>query len=55
MTKLLPEERIKDLRVERRLTGKELCELIGVPESTYNGYELGNCKKRYKSAVCTTK
>ena len=42
MTKLLPEERIKDLRVERRLTGKELCELIGVPESTYNGYELGN-------------
>ena len=42
MTKLLPEERIKDLRVERRLTGKELCELIGVPESTYNGYKLGN-------------
>lgn len=42
MTKLLPEERIKDLRVERKLTGKELCELIGVPESTYNGYELGN-------------
>ena len=42
MTKLLPEERIKDLRVERRLTGKDLCELIGVPESTYNGYERGN-------------
>ena len=42
MTKLLPEERIKDLRVERGLKGKELCELIGVPESTYNGYELGH-------------
>ena len=41
MTKLLPEERIKDLRVERGLKGKELCELIGIPESTYNGYELG--------------
>ena len=42
MTKLLPEERIKDLRVERGLKGKELCELIGIPESTYNGYELGH-------------
>ena len=42
MTKIMPEERIKDLRVERRLTGKDLCELIEVPESTYNGYEQGN-------------
>ena len=42
LTKVLPEERIKDLRVERRLTGKDLCKLIDVPESTYNGYELGH-------------
>ena len=42
MVKLLPEERIKDLRVERGFTGKDLCKLIDVPESTYNGYELGN-------------
>ena len=42
MIKIMPEERIKDLRVEHNLKGKQLSELIEVPESTYNGYELGN-------------
>ena len=33
-------ERIKDLRVERRLTQHQLAEAIGIPDSTYGDYEL---------------
>ncbi len=34
-------EKIKQLRIERNLTQKQLCTLIGVSESSVSKYELG--------------
>ena len=40
-TKILKYERIRDMRIDRGLTQKEVAKVINVKQNTYSQYEIG--------------
>lgn len=40
-TEILKYERIRDMRIDRRLTQKEVAKVINVKQNTYSQYEIG--------------
>ena len=38
---VLPYERVRNLRIDRELTQKEVAQVLGVKQNTYSQYEIG--------------
>ena len=41
-------ERLKELRLQRGLTQKELAEILGIKRNTYSDLENGKCEANYE-------
>lgn len=38
---ILPYERVRNLRIDKDLTQKEIAQLLGIKQNTYSQYEIG--------------
>ncbi len=50
-TSLTIQEKLKDLRVERKLTLEELAEKTGISKSALGNYETNDCKEISHSSI----
>ena len=41
---ILPYERIRNLRIDKDLTQKEVAQILGIKQNTYSQYEIGALK-----------